>query len=85
MYSVEVTVCNIVKAYKNPLAELVQRACECDSKVTLSNGGKCINAKSIMGVLAFQPSEGMRVRVSADGVDEQMAVEKMTRFLSCRA
>lgn len=84
MYNVEVTVCDIDKAYKNPLAELVQRACECDSKVTLESGTKTINAKSIMGVLAFQPSEGMKVKICANGSDEEIAAQKIAKFLCCQ-
>ncbi|MGN0298652.1 MAG: HPr family phosphocarrier protein [Lachnospiraceae bacterium] len=84
MYSIQVIVSGIDKAYKNPLAELVQRACECSSKIILENGSKEINAKSIMGVLAFQPTEGMHVNIKAIGSDEEADAKKIAKFLCCQ-
>ena len=42
-----------------------------------------INAKSIMGIIAFNPSEGMNVTIAADGNDENEAVEALEKFLVC--
>ena len=48
-----VEVADINNAYGNPVAELVQTACRFDSHITVSNDGKYINAKSLMGMMAF--------------------------------
>ena len=42
-----------------------------------------INAKSIMGIMAFNPSEGMTVNIVADGSDENEALVAMEKFLVC--
>ena len=57
----EVTVSNVSKKHDNPIAELVQVACRFDSNITLESDNRKINAKSIMGIMAFNPSKGMTV------------------------
>lgn len=78
-----VEVGNIEDTYNNPVAELVQTACKYESHITVQEGGKFINAKSLMGMMAFGLKSGMNVEVSADGSDESAAVEGIKRFLAC--
>lgn len=80
----KVIVSNVAKEYNNPIAELVQVACQFDSDIRLENGSARINAKSIMGIMAFNPSEGMSVNIVAEGNDEQEALSAMERFLVCQ-
>ena len=42
-----------------------------------------INAKSIMGIMAFNPSKGMTVNIATEGNDEQEALQAMEKFLVC--
>ena len=60
-----VEVADINNAYGNPVAELVQTACRFDSHITVSNDGKYINAKSLMGMMAFGLKKGMQVVTQA--------------------
>lgn len=78
-----VTVSNVSKKHDNPIAELVQVACQFDSNIILESENRKINAKSIMGIMAFNPSEGMTVNVVADGTDEEAALLAMEKFLVC--
>lgn len=80
----KVIVSNVAKEYNNPIAELVQVACQFDSDIRLESGNARINAKSIMGIMAFNPSNGMAVNIVADGSDEQEALNAMERFLVCQ-
>ena len=48
-----INVANIDKVHKNPIAELVQTACQFESHIDISSEGKNINAKSLMGIMAF--------------------------------
>ncbi len=80
----EVTVKDIDKKYDHPLAEIVQIASQFKSEVLLEYDKYRINAKSIMGIIAFNPSEGMNVTISADGNDEADAVDSLEKFLICR-
>lgn len=79
----KVKVADIERAHKNPIAELVQIACKFDCHIAIENKGKSINAKSLMGIMAFGLREGMEVAVSADGEDENQAVDAIKQFLTC--
>ena len=78
----EVVVSNVSKEHDNPIAELVQVACQFDSNITLESDNRRINAKSIMGIMAFNPSKGMTVNIITDGNDEQEALVAMEKFLA---
>ena len=78
-----IIVSNVSKGHANPIAELVQIACKFDSEITLENNNRRLNAKSIMGIMAFNPSEGMSVDIVVDGSDEAEALLAIERFLVC--
>lgn len=78
-----VVVSNVAKEHDNPIAELVQVACRYDSNIMLESDNRRINAKSIMGIMAFNPSEGMSVDIVTDGADEQEALVAIENFLVC--
>lgn len=79
----EVIVSDVSKKHENPIAELVQVACRFDSNITLVSDDRRINAKSIMGIMAFNPSRGMTINIETDGRDESEALEAMEQFLLC--
>ncbi len=81
----EVVIKDIVDEYDNPIAELVRVACQFTSTIILTDGSHRVNAKSIMGIMAFAPTDGKNVTIEATGNDEQAAVEAMKDFLLCRA
>ena len=66
-----------------PIAVLVQLASQFDSTVYLEAEGKRVNAKSIMGIIAFNPAPGTIVTICADGPDAEEAVDAMAKFLMC--
>ena len=76
-----VVVSNMSKRHDNPVAELVQMACRFDSEIILENENRRINAKSIMGIMAFNPCEGMTVDIVTTGNEEVEALEAMEKFL----
>lgn len=84
MLKKEVTVRNIDKSYEHPLAEIVQIASQFKSEIILECDKYRINAKSIMGIIAFNPSEGMNIVICANGNDENEAVTALEKFLSCQ-
>lgn len=79
----EVIVSDVSKKHENPIAELVQVACRFDSNITLVSEDRRINAKSIMGIMAFNPTNGMTINIEAEGQDESEALEAMEQFLLC--
>lgn len=80
----EVMVRDIDQRYDHPLAEIVQIASQYKSEILLEYDKYRINAKSIMGIIAFNPSAGMNVTIAADGNDEKDAVDALEKFLQCQ-
>lgn len=61
--------------HSRPAALLVQVACKFQARVLIEQGGKVINAKSMMGVLSLGVGSQDKTFIITDGVDEQQAAE----------
>lgn len=68
-------------AEARPVAVLVQKASRFESKVYIQAQDKKINAKSIMGMMSLGLNQNEEVTVSAEGVDEEKAVETLAEYL----
>ena len=68
-----------------PIAMLVQVASRYESSIYIMSEGKKVNAKSIMGMMTLFLSQGQSVSVTADGEDEQTAIESIENYLSGNA
>ena len=68
-------------AEARPVAVLVQKASQFDSKVYIQSGDRKINAKSIMGMMRLGLAQNEEVIVSAEGTDEAEAVDNLTDYL----
>ena len=66
-----------------PSALMVQTANQFSSHLYLEMDGKHVNAKSIMGIKAFNPSDGMSVDIVTKVDDEQEALVAIENFLVC--
>ncbi len=64
-----------------PIALLVQEAGKFDSRIYLEIGTKKVNAKSIMGMMSLGMANGDEVEVSAEGEDEEAALDGVCKFL----
>ena len=78
--TMQVKVPNGLEARK--IAELVQIAVNCESKVYIEVGEKKINAKSIMGMMALELREGDAFLVDAEGRDEEQVIQEIEKFVS---
>ena len=81
----EIVVSNVSEEHSNPIAELVQVACRFDSDITLESNNRRINAKSIMGIMALNPSKDMVLHIEAEGDDAVAAADVVENFLKCIA
>ena len=68
-----------------PVALLVQEASKYESTIYIQSGERRVNAKSIMGMMSLGLDNGEKLEVSAEGTDEQAAVEGIEEFLSGKA
>lgn len=68
-----------------PVALLVQEASKYESTVYIQSDDKKVNAKSIMGMMSLGLDNGDQLTVTAEGTDEQTAVDNIEKFLSGQA
>lgn len=64
-----------------PIALLVQVASQYESSVYVECEDKKVNAKSIMGMMSLTLPAGMEITVTADGSDEEQAIENIEKYL----
>ncbi len=64
-----------------PAALFVQEANRFSSDVFLEKEGKKVNAKSIMGLMSLAIGAGSVVTLTAEGKDENEAVEALTDYI----
>lgn len=65
-----------------PIAMLVQLASSYESKIYVQSDDRKVNAKSIMGMMTLDLPVGEQVVVTADGVDEEKAINDIEKYLS---
>ena len=65
-----------------PIAMLVQVASQYRSEIHVLTGNKNMNAKSIMGMMALGLETGETVTVTANGEDEEVAINGIESFLT---
>ncbi len=67
-----------------PVALLVQVASQYESSIYVETENKKVNAKSIMGMMSLGLAAGEDLIVSADGQDEELAMENIEKYLSSK-
>ena len=77
-----VIVSNVSEGHDNPIAELVQVACQFDSDIMLESDNRRINAKSIMGIMGLGLDQGKVITIDAEGTDAEKAIAALEEFLS---
>lgn len=82
MKTQEIVISDFPKGHYYFVAELIQLSCRFESEIILENESCRSNAKSIMGMMGFYPVPGMRMKVTAEGNDEQEAVSAIAELLT---
>ena len=63
------------------IALLVQKASKYESSIYIQSGDKKVNVKSIMGMMTLGMDIRENLEVSAEGSDEEEAIQGVTDFL----
>ncbi|MGN0512435.1 MAG: HPr family phosphocarrier protein [Lachnospiraceae bacterium] len=66
--------------HARPAGLLVKEAKKFESKITLTKGEKTVSATQLMMIMGMAVKKGAEVTVSADGADEDAAIEAMEKF-----
>ena len=64
------------------VAFLIQKASSFKSSIYLTRNGRRANAKSLLGVMSLGIENDAEIEISADGEDQQEAVETLANYLS---
>jgi phosphocarrier protein HPr len=82
MLSKSVTVVNPLGIHARAAAKFVHLATKFEARVRVARDRREIDGKSIMGILLLAASRGSTITISADGSDEQAAVDALTVLVS---
>lgn len=67
--------------HTRPAAQLVKEAKKFVSEITIIANGKSVNAKSLFKLQTLGLVQNSLITISANGKDEKLAVEDLTKFL----
>ncbi|NLO09313.1 MAG: HPr family phosphocarrier protein [Clostridiales bacterium] len=67
-----------------PVALLVQVASQYECSIYVESEEKKVNAKSIMGMMSLGLASGEKVFVTAEGMDEEEAINNIEKYLSSK-
>ncbi len=82
MVSKEIVVQNQVGLHARPATFFIQKATEFKSSIWVSKDDRKINAKSLLGVLSLGVTRGTAITVTAEGPDEQEAIDALEELVS---
>ena len=82
MTSRSVTVVNDLGLHARAAARFVQLAARFTAQVRVARDGKVMDGKSIMGILLLAAARGTTITISADGADEQAAVNALADLVA---
>jgi phosphocarrier protein len=82
MTSRSVTVVNALGLHARAAARFVQLAARFTAQVRVARDGKVMDGKSIMGILLLAAARGTTITISADGADEQAAVNALADLVA---
>ena len=81
MISRSVTVANRLGMHARAAARFVHLASGFQAQVHVTRGSQTMDGKSIMGILLLAAANGTLLTVSADGRDEQAAIDALCGFI----
>ena len=82
MTSRSVTVVNQLGLHARAAARFVHLATRFNSQVRVVRDAKVMDGKSIMGILLLAAARGTSITITADGPDEQAAVDALAQLVA---
>lgn len=82
MVSKEIVVQNQVGLHARPATFFIQKANEYNCSIWISKDERKVNAKSLLGVLSLGITRGTSVTLTADGADEEAALEALDKLIA---
>jgi phosphocarrier protein HPr len=80
----DIVIKNKLGIHARPATMIVKAASKYKSNITFEKdgkGGEVVNAKSIMELLLLEAYNGTKIRITADGVDEEKAMSTIVEII----
>jgi phosphocarrier protein len=84
MLQKDITIINKLGLHARAAAKFVTLASQFESSIEVARGAQKVNGKSIMGVMMLAASKGTTLSISADGPDENSALEQIEALIQDR-
>ncbi len=81
MFEKKISIKNRIGLHSKPATYFVKKANEYKSSIMVYKDTECANAKSLLGILSLGIMGKDKIKISANGVDEEQAVEALIEFL----
>ena len=82
MITKEVKISNAIGLHARPATFFIQKANMYRSSIWVEKDDRKVNAKSLLGVLSLGIAKGMTIVLTADGQDEELAIEGLTDLIN---
>jgi phosphocarrier protein len=82
MYSKEVVVQNQIGLHARPATFFIQKANEFKATIWVEKDSRKMSAKSLLGVLSLGITRGTSITLSAEGSDEEEAVNALVALIN---
>jgi len=80
----EVKIRNRLGLHARAAARFVHTAAGYEARVTAGRDGRVMDGKSILGILLLGASRGTTIEITAEGVDEEAAIEALVGLVEGR-
>ena len=82
MITKKLTILNKLGLHARAAAKIVSTANEFESTIIITKDGKNADARSIMKLLMLSASQGSRISVEVDGVDQKDAMKSIEKLFN---
>jgi len=79
-----ITIANRAGVHARPSALIVQTTKNFKSNIYFEKNSDRINAKSIMGIITLGASYGTRIKIIAEGEDEELAADTLVKLFESK-
>lgn len=84
MHRQQMQIVNRLGLHARAAAKFVSVASRFESMIQVSRDGRQVNGKSIMGVMMLAASRGTSIEVTAEGPDEEQALQALNNLVAGR-
>lgn len=82
MLKQEVEIINKLGLHARASSKFTQTAGAFAAEVRVCRNGKCVNGKSIMGLMMLAAAQGSTIQIEANGADEAQAIQALAALIN---